>query len=231
MRRLLLALLPATLLACAETDKSDEDDEEGIDTGLATGGGGEDGGGEDGGDDGGSGEDGGDDGGSGEDGGGEDGDGDDDGGGTGGDEGGDEGPPPLLPAEGGWTPSGFTVTSDACGLTNFEDPSSFIPSSFEISDVSEAGFSIGEPGQPATACSYSEPDFTCAVSSTEQEVGLGLDATLLLDNTFSGTVLAEDDIDGRIDLSVTCDGGSCGLLELAGLAFPCALEGTFDMAW
>ena len=86
-----------------------------------------------------------------------------------------------------------------------------------------------ETGEPATRCAYAEPDFTCDVSSTEEEVGSGLDATLLVDNVFSGEVPAVDEIAGRISLEVECDGGSCFLLELAGLSFPCTLEGTFDL--
>lgn len=226
-------LLPFSLLACSTGASSDDDDDGGDveDTGLSTGEGTGTGGGVGtSGDDDGSGAGGG----SGSDAGTGSGDSDGGTGGTGSDGSGggtgDEGPAPLLPTPGAWVPSNFSVSSDPCSLTDFEDPSAFIPSAFDVSDVSSAGFSISEPGAPSTRCAYTEPDFTCEVSTASQDVGFGLDAVLLLDNVFSGTVRTEQAIDGRIDLSVTCDGSACGLLEVAGLAFPCPLEGTFDLA-
>ena len=239
MRHAILFLLPAVLVSCLEVDKSDDDDDDDddgwSDSGVATGGDAGDGTGDDGGTggsgDGGSGDGGSGDGGSGDEGSGDGGSGDGGSGAGGGDEGGDEGPPPLLPSEGRWTPANFTVTSDPCNLTNFEDPSSFIPDAFEIADVTTTGFLIGEPGSASTACAYAEPDFTCDGARTEQDVGFGLDAVLLLDNVFGGTVNSETDIDGRIDLEVTCDGSACGILSAAGLSFPCLLEGQFDLTY
>ncbi len=236
MRRpslLLLALLPAIpLSACVEADdKSDEEEEEGEDvddTGEVVDGGDAGGDAGDGGDAGG-------DAGGGEAGGGEAGDdagGGDAGGGDagGGEAGGDDGPPPpLLPNAGTWTPSVFTVTSDTCGLGNFEDPANFIPASFEISNVSESGFDIADPAGAPTACAYTEPTFACDAQNAEESVS-EVGATLLLETVFLGTVTSETAIAGEIDLTVTCDGGGCFLLELAGLRFPCPLTGTFDLS-
>ena len=228
--------LVLVLSACTPdlTDKAGPDGGGGTDSAASDDGGGDAGGGADdgGGDAGGDGADGSDgaDGTDGTDGTGDGTDGTGDGtDGTDGSADGDDGAPgPTLPVEGAWSTGAFTVTDDPCGLTNFEDPDNFLPDALTVSAVSASGFTLDD-GTGPVSCGYSAPDFACTPTSTERDAAPGLDAVLTLDTALSGAVVSASSIDGAVDISVTCDGGSCFLLELAGLAFPCALTGTFPM--
>ena len=146
----------------------------------------------------------------------------------GGADGGDGDPGPILPVEGIWSTGAFTVGSDPCGLTNFEDPDNFIPDALTVSAVSASGFTLDDGSGPVS-CGYTAPDFACTPTTTERDAAPGLDAVLTLDTALSGEVRGESSIDGAVDIEVTCDGGSCFLLELAGLAFPCTLTGAFPL--
>jgi hypothetical protein len=66
--------------------------------------------------------------------------------------------------------------------------------------------------------------FSCDSAKSVEEVGYGLDARLNITNVFSGEIVTPSEIDSQTTLDVTCDGGDCYLLELAGLSFPCPMD-------
>jgi hypothetical protein len=71
--------------------------------------------------------------------------------------------------------------------------------------------------------------FSCDSDRVEEDVGYGLDATLLIDTAFSGTLSSSVEMVGVTDLEVTCDGSSCDLLSYAGLSFPCPMVIDIDI--
>ena len=119
------------------------------------------------------------------------------------------------------------MVSDPCELGKFRDPASFLPSTLVVSNTTAASFDLGAPEEQANACVLTEQDFECDRFTSEESTGVG--ATLVLDQGLSGRVLNSSTMEGRLDLSATCTGGGCALLEFGGLTFPCLFEGDFDM--
>lgn len=135
-------------------------------------------------------------------------------------------PSPVV-GNGMYDTSNFTVDSDPCMLENFQDVSEFLPAVLQISQSTSTSFQMGEPGGDSQQCTLSADNYTCTRFESVEETPVGAD--LIIDTGLSGTVLSAGALDGVLDLSITCDGGGCTLLELGGLTFPCAFGASFDL--
>jgi hypothetical protein len=219
------ALLALPLLACEAAGSGAIEDKPPADTGAAADGGdgadGADGADGSGGADGGA--DGTDGGADGTDGGGDGADGGGDGADGSGD-GADGGDPDLRPVEGAWDSADATVADDPCGLGNFQDPTGLIPSAYEIAHDGPSAFTLGPEGGPADRCEMVGPGFSCAEGSFTESLGsFGLSGDLVFATVLTGEVDASREaISARTDLTVTCEGRDCYLLEFV-LDFPCPL--------
>jgi hypothetical protein len=135
--------------------------------------------------------------------------------------------PATLASNGTWDTSNFTVDSDPCSLGTFRDPTEFLPEMLVITDSTSASFDMGEPGGDSQECTLNGSQYSCGRFERIEDSGFGAD--LIIDTGLSGMVLSSTQLDGVLDLVMTCSGGGCGLLELGGLTFPCAFEGSFDL--
>lgn len=219
---LLLAapLLALTLAGCDDksSDDDDDDDDFSSDSGAPDWGDGADGGG-----------DGGDGGGDGADGGG-DGSGD---GADGGGDGSDGGGANPMPVEGTWGVAGYELISDPCGLAAFQDPGDLLPATMTVTHTGSVGFTVSsDGGEPSTCEAQSSGAYRCSPTSLEQSLSdFGIDATLEIETTLSGTTSA-DGLDWGVltGVDISCAGSGCGIIESFGLSFPCSQELDLDVS-
>jgi len=137
--------------------------------------------------------------------------------------------PIPVPVEGTWSTGGLAVTSDPCGLTGFRDASEFLPATLVVSAASTTSFDMGATVADSQTCAYTSPGFTCGRFSLTEDTGVGAD--LILDQGLTGNVLSETAMLGTLDLTATCEGVGCALVELGlgGETFPCDLQATFNI--
>ena len=136
----------------------------------------------------------------------------------------------MLPDPGTWDVTDYELTRDDCGLANWQNVDDFVPSSFEITLTGEDAFTMAADGGEAGACVVDQVGvFSCDSDTVEESVGYGLDATMVIETAFSGSLDSTMEMTGQTDLDVTCDGSSCEYLSYAGLSFPCPMVIEIDI--
>ena len=136
-----------------------------------------------------------------------------------------------LPDEGRWAVTDYDLSEDDCGLASWQSVDDFVPSTFDIAHTGESSFTMAADGGEAGACSIDmDGDFSCDSDTVSEEVGFGLDATMIIETAFSGELTQSTEMTGQTDLEVTCEGSSCEWLTYAGLDFPCPMVIDIDIA-
>jgi hypothetical protein len=140
----------------------------------------------------------------------------------------DDVPESLVPLEGEWflDLDNMTYVDDACNMQAVltlagMDIGELVPTNFDITDASSAGFSI-EALNDYADCTLSGASFTCGgITMTESLSDAGYDAALDLEFSLYGTLTLESEMELGLDASVTnCTGTDCMIVQFL-LPYPC----------
>ena len=103
------------------------------------------------------------------------------------------------------------------------------PSSMTVAHTGETTFNSTEPdGSNPVACSVDAAgSYTCDAVRLEEDTGVG--AVLQIETVLNGVATDPLSITAGSASVVTCDGGGCVLLEIAGLRFPCNQDVSFTV--
>lgn len=132
----------------------------------------------------------------------------------------------FTPAQGTWTSTSITVNSDDCAI--FGEVETIEVDMSLSEDEATMTFDLGDG--VTTDCALESGDFDCTAIVMEDALD-GVDATLTISQTISGSFEDEHNGEVTVDASVSCEGADCEAVAAAvELTLPCASSATATMA-
>jgi hypothetical protein len=128
----------------------------------------------------------------------------------------------FKPRDGDWTYTSRQILSDSCANAIYMLD---LGAGFET-DRSGKLFDITFQNNDSAKCSIGSDSFDCQPRVEAQEY----DTKLTLTSTYDtrGQMLSRDDMEGVHELTISCSGAGCPVLEAAeGIRFPCRFGGFF----
>ena len=132
----------------------------------------------------------------------------------------------FTPMEGMWASTSVTVNSDGCGV--FDEVEGIEVDMSLSDDESTMTFGLGE-GLSVT-CALENNAFDCTPLTDVQEID-GVDATINISQTITGSF--EDEHNGMVNIAadITCEGADCEAVAAAAeLTLPCTADADATIA-
>jgi hypothetical protein len=142
----------------------------------------------------------------------------------------DPGAGDVEPRSGRWSYDEYSETGGDCGeLTDQIDPDG----EFDLENNGDGTFTITPAdGTGPFECELDGSDFGCperGAGSASQE---GIDATVSARAQAEGTFSDEEHATGTQEVTLSCTGSQCGLVEQAtGVTLPCTVTADFEVSW
>ena len=121
---------------------------------------------------------------------------------------------PIVPVEGTWWHDTTGFSEDGCRLEG-----SLGVGSFELSDLTDDGFTYTDFDLGAVLCGLGAVDFSCNTISTTDTYD---DTTLTLSHSAEGTLTTEASMNRLVVIEGDCEGSLCD--DFGDVTFPCTTQ-------